>query len=58
MSFLFNQDKKYKMAIKKPVDFWDDLLNYVKAGVEKSLDQLNDGQTKSFGEVKTLIDNR
>ncbi|MDB5151317.1 MAG: hypothetical protein JWR54_68 [Mucilaginibacter sp.] len=67
MRLVIDLDEKYKnlflqvakaakatVIIEEP-DFWTELPEHVKAGVEKSLKQAESGQTKSFEEVKKIL---
>jgi TRAP-type C4-dicarboxylate transport system substrate-binding protein len=70
MRLVIDLDEKYKnlflevakaakatIIVEEP-DFWTELPDHVKAGVEKSLKQAESGQTKSFEEVKKILANR
>jgi len=39
-------------------ELWADLPVHVKVGIEKSLEQAKNGQTKSYQEVKKILANR
>lgn len=70
MRLVIELDEKYKnlfyevakatkaTIIEEEPEFWMDYPEYVRAGVEKSLEQAKNGQTKSFEEVKKIITNR
>jgi len=70
MRLVIDLDEKYKnlflevakaakatIIIEEP-DFWTELPEHVKAGIEKSLEQAKNGQTKSYEEVKKILANR
>jgi hypothetical protein len=44
--------------VHKEFDFDTELPEYVKAGIEKGLEQAKNGQTKSYEEVKKILANR
>ena len=44
--------------VKEEPDFWTELPEHVKAGIEKGLEQAKNGQTKSYEEVKKILANR
>lgn len=69
MRLVIDLDEKYKNLFYEAVkaakatiieepDFWSDLPEHVKAGVEKSLEQARKGQTKSYEDVKKLLAGR
>ena len=45
-------------VIEEERDFWTDLPDHVKAGIEKGIEQAKNGQTKSYEEVKKILANR
>jgi hypothetical protein len=45
-------------SITEKGDFWQQLPKHVKRGIERSLEQANNGQTKTYTEVKTILANR
>jgi len=47
-----------KSTLTKVDDFWTKLPDHVKRGIEKSLEQIKNGQTKTYIEVKTILANR
>jgi len=47
-----------KSPLNKVDDFWTKLPDHVKRGIEKSLEQIKNGQTKTYTEVKTILANR
>lgn len=44
--------------IDEEADFWIELLEHVKAGIKKSQEQVKNGQTKSYEEVKKILAER
>jgi hypothetical protein len=70
MRLVIDLDEKYKALfyeaakatestiIEEEVDFWHELPAHVKQGIEKSLEQAKNGQTKSYEEVKKILANR
>ena len=70
MRLVIDFDEKYKnlfyevvkatdaIIIEEEPDFWTELPDHVKAGIEKSLEQAKNGQTKSYKEVKKILANR
>ena len=70
MRLVIELDEKYKnlfyevakaakaTIIEEEPEFWMDYPEHVRAGVEKSLEQVKNGQTKSFEEVKKILANR
>jgi predicted transcriptional regulator len=70
MRLVIDIDEKYKnlffeaaraakatIVVEEP-DFWTELPEHVKAGIEKGLEQAKNGQTKSYEEVKKILANR
>lgn len=69
MRLVIELDEKYKTLflevakaadatiIEEP-DFWTELPGYVTEGIEKSLEQAKNGQTKTYAEVKELLAKR
>jgi len=55
-------ERRYTQTSKSPAtgnnDFWTKLPNHVKCGIEKSLEQAKNGQTKTYAEVKTILAKR
>ncbi len=70
MRLVIDIDEKYKelffeaaKAVKGTIvvensDFWTELPEYVKKGIQKSQEQAKNGQTKSYEEVKKILANR
>ena len=70
MRLVIDLDEKYKdlfydlvktakaTIVKEEPEFWMDYPEHVRAGVEKSLQQAKNGQTKSFEEVKKILADR
>lgn len=70
MRLVIDLDEKYKALfyeaakatkstiIEEETDFWHELPMHVQQGIEKSLGQLKNGQTKSYEEVKKILANR
>ncbi|MDR3696447.1 hypothetical protein [Mucilaginibacter sp.] len=46
------------VEVEEEPEFWMEYPEHVKAGVEKSLEQVRNGQTKSFEEVKKILSER
>jgi hypothetical protein len=57
-NLFFEAAKAAKATIVEEPDFWLDLPEHVKAGIEKSLEQAKNGQTKSYEEVKKILAKR
>lgn len=70
MRLVIELDEKYKdlfyeaakavkaTIISKDDDFSSDIPDHVKAGIEKGLQQAASGQTKSYEEVKKILNGR
>jgi hypothetical protein len=70
MRLVIDFDEKYKdlfyhliktakaTIVKEEPEFWMDYPEHVRAGIEKSLEQVKNGQTKSYEEVKKMLANR
>jgi hypothetical protein len=70
MRLVIDLDEKYKnlfyevvkaaqaTIIEEEADFWTELPDHVKAGIEKGIEQAKNGQTKSYEEVKKILANR
>ena len=70
MRLVIDFDEKYKnlfyevvkathsIIIEEEPDFWTELPDHVKAGIEKSLEQAKNGQTISYKKVKKILANR
>jgi len=70
MRLVIDLDKKYKnlfyevvkatksSIVEEKLDFWNELPEHVKAGIEKSQEQAKNGQTKSFKQVKKILAGR
>jgi hypothetical protein len=70
MRLVIDLDEKYKTLfyevvkaakatiIEEEPDFWTELPEHVKAGIKKSQEQVRNGQTKSYEEVKKILANR
>jgi hypothetical protein len=48
---------KATVTAEKP-DFWEELPEYVKAGIKRGQEQARNGQTKSYEEVKNMMAKR
>jgi len=67
MRLVIDLDEKYKnlfyevvkaaqaTIINEEPDFWTELPEHVKAGIKKSQEQVRNGQTKSYEEVKKIL---
>ncbi|MDB4904957.1 MAG: hypothetical protein JWQ63_4238 [Mucilaginibacter sp.] len=44
--------------IEEEPDFWTELPEHVKVGIKKGQEQVRNGQTKSYEEVKKILANR
>jgi len=70
MRLVIELDEKYKglfyeavkatdaTIIEEESDFWLDLPEHVKTGIEKGLEQVENGQTKSYEAVKKILAER
>jgi hypothetical protein len=70
MRLVIDLDEKYKnlfyevvkaaraTIVKEEPDFWTELPEHVKAGIKKSQEQVRNGQTKSYEEVKKILAER
>jgi hypothetical protein len=70
MRLVIDLDEKYKTLfyevvkaakatiIEEEPDFWTELPEHVKAGIKKSQEQVRNGQTKSYEEVKKILAKR
>ena len=70
MRLVIDLDEKYKdifyeavkaakaTIIEDEPEFWMDYPEHVQAGVQKSLEQAKNGQTKSYEEVKKILAER
>jgi len=70
MRLVIDLDEKYKdlfydfikaskaTIIEEEVESWMEYPEHVRIGVEKSLEQVKNGQTKSYEQVKTILANR
>jgi TRAP-type C4-dicarboxylate transport system substrate-binding protein len=70
MRLIIDFDEKYKdlfyeaakatkaTIVEEKQDFWEELPAHVQKGIEKSLEQAKNGQTKSYEEVKKILANR
>ncbi|MFB9843163.1 hypothetical protein [Mucilaginibacter ginsenosidivorans] len=70
MRLVIDFDEKYKglfleaakaakaTIITEETDFWTELPEHVKAGIERGREQARNGQTKSYEEVKKILANR
>jgi len=70
MRLVIELDEKYKnlfyeaakatkaTIIAEEPEFWMEYPEHVRAGVEKSLEQVKNGQTKTFEEVKKILAER
>jgi hypothetical protein len=70
MRLVIDLDEKYKnlfyevvkaakaTIVEEEPEFWTDYPEHVRAGIEKSLEQVKNGKTKSFEEVKKILANR
>ncbi len=57
-ALFYEAAKATKSTIVEEPDFWHELPAHVKQGIEKSLEQAKNGQTKSYEEVKKILANR
>jgi hypothetical protein len=57
-NLFFEVAKAAKATIIEEPDFWTELPEHIKEGIEKSLEQAKNGQTKSYAEVKKILANR
>lgn len=70
MRLVIDLDEKYKnlfyeavkaakaTIVEEEPDFWTELPEHVKAGIEKGIEQAKNGQTKSYEEVKKILAKR
>jgi hypothetical protein len=70
MRLVIDLDEKYRdlfydlvktakaTIVKEEPDFWTELPEHVKAGIKKSQQQVKNGQTKSYEEVKKILAER
>lgn len=70
MRLVIDLDEKYKnlfyevvkaakaTIVEQEPDFWTELPEPVKAGIKKSQQQVRNGQTKSYEEVKKILSER
>jgi hypothetical protein len=70
MRLVIDIDEKYKnlfyevvkaaqaTIVEEEQDFWTELPDHVKVGIEKGIEQAKNGQTKSYEEVKKILANR
>jgi hypothetical protein len=70
MRLVIDLDEKYKdifyeavktakaTIVREDADFWTELPEHVKAGIKKSREQVRNGQTKSYEEVKKILAER
>jgi hypothetical protein len=70
MRLVIDLDEKYKdlfleaakaakaTIVVEETDFWTELPEHVKKGIERGREQAKNGQTKSYEEVKRILANR
>ncbi len=70
MRLVIDLDEKYKdlfyevvkaakaTIVEQEPDFWTELPEHVKTGIKKSQQQVKNGQTKSYEEVKKILAER
>jgi hypothetical protein len=70
MRLVIELDEKYKnlyyevakatqaTIVEEEPEYWMDYPEHVRAGVQKSLEQAKNGQTKSYEEVKKILADR
>jgi hypothetical protein len=70
MRLIIDFDEKYKnlfyevvkatnaIIVEDEPEFWMDYPEHVRVGVQKSLEQAKNGQTKSYKEAKKILANR